>query len=98
LASAIRDGRHPEVRLIGRRQDHVLEGDVLFRDGVVDAPRHRGDVEVRHGAVGLGIEIDKERRLAAQRQRSGEIDRGRGLTHAAFLICDGNNHGVARRF
>ena len=49
-------------------------------------------VEVRHAAVGLGIEIDEQRRLAAQRQGGGEVEGGRRLADAALLVRDGEDH------
>jgi hypothetical protein len=50
----------------------------------------------RHGAVGLRIEIDEQRRLAAQGERSGKIDGRRRLTDAPFLIGDCYDHGWRR--
>ena len=70
--------------------------DRRIRNGVVDAALYRGDVQERHRAVGLGVEIDEERLLAAQREPGGEIDGGRGLAYSTLLIGNGNNHDVTR--
>ena len=83
--------RDEQVRL-RRRQDDVREPAGRFDDRVVDAARDRRDVQIGHRAVGLGVEIDEQRRLAAQRERGGQIDSGRGLPHATLLVRDGNNH------
>src|SRR5260370_5736745 len=40
----------------------------------------------RNRRIGLWIEINQQRTLAAMRERRGQIDRRRGLTDAAFLI------------
>ena len=63
-----------------------------LRNRVVHAPRHLRHVEERHRAVGLGIEVDEQRALAAQRQRGRQVDGGRGLPHAALLVGDGDDH------
>jgi hypothetical protein len=54
------------------------------------------DIEERHRAVGLGIEVDEKRWLAAQGKPCSQIDRGGGLSNTAFLIGDGNNHCGAK--
>ena len=92
--------RDEQVRL-GRRQDDVGKAAGRFHDRVVDAARDRGHVEIRHRAVRLGVEIDEQGRLTAQGQRGRQVDGGRSLPYASFLIGDGNNHQravvVARR-
>src|SRR4051812_39919037 len=40
------------------------------------------------GCISLRISIEEEGSSLRQGQRRREIDGGRGLTHAAFLICD----------
>ena len=92
LASAIRAGAIAQVR-DRRRQDDVRQRAARRRR----SRRTRcastcAHVEKRHRAVGLGIEIDEQRRLAAQRQRRRQVDGGRGLAHAALLVGDGDNH------
>jgi hypothetical protein len=61
-------------------------------DRVVNAPLDLRHIQKRHRAVGLGVEVDEQRRLSSQRKPCGEVDGGGGLTHPAFLIRDGNNH------
>src|SRR5206468_2514150 len=63
-----------------------------LHDRVVDAPRHLLQVEERHRAVGLRIEIDEQRPLAAERQRRRQVDGGRRLADAAFLVRDRDDH------
>ena len=50
-------------------------------------------VDVRHRAVGLGIEIDQERLHALLGQCGGEVDGGGGLSDAPFLVRDADDHG-----
>ena len=83
--------RDPEIRL-RRGHDHVGEAAVRLDDRVVHAACELRDVEIRHRAVGLGIEVDEERPLTAQRQRGSEVDGGCGLSDAAFLVRDGDDH------
>jgi hypothetical protein len=66
--------------------------DGRFDEDVVHAPLRRMDVEERHAAVSLGIEVDQQRRLAAERQGGGEIDGGGRLADAALLIGNRENH------
>ena len=61
-------------------------------DRVVDASRDLPDVEIRHRAVRLRIEVDEKRGLASKRKGRRQVDGGRGLPHAPFLVCDGDNH------
>ena len=42
------------------------------------------------------VEVDEKGALASEGQRRGQIDRGRGLPHAAFLVRDGYNHNGRR--
>ena len=48
------------------------------------------DAETRR-RVALGIDVDDEYALAHRSQCRPEIDRRRGLSHAAFLIGDGQD-------
>jgi hypothetical protein len=73
---------------------HLPDG-MLVGDDVVQAGTHLADVQERHSAVGLRIEIDEERGLAAHRKRSGEVDGGGRLTDSALLVRDGDNHARA---
>ena len=41
-------------------------------------------------AVALGVAVDQQHPLAQHRQRGAEIHAGRGLSHAALLVGDGN--------
>ncbi len=41
--------------------------------------------------VGLRVQIDQQDAPIQRSQRSGEVDRGRGLSHAPFLVGDGDN-------
>ena len=76
-----------------RRDDDVahLAGGIGNR--VVRAATDSGHVEERDAAVGLRVEIDEQRWLAAQGKARGEVDGGSGLAHTALLIGDGNDHG-----
>jgi hypothetical protein len=42
--------------------------------------------------IGLGIKIDKKGLFLGGGHRSGEVDGGRGLAHAALLITKSNNY------
>src|SRR5262249_14358349 len=66
--------------------------DRRVRNGVVHALRDGRDVEERHRAVGLGIEVDEQRPLPAERQRGRQVNRGRGLADAALLVGDCDDH------
>ena len=39
--------------------------------------------------VRLRVHVDEEDALLGERERGGEVDRGRGLADAALLICNG---------
>lgn len=72
------------------RLDHVGERLALHQD-VVD----RGDLGVvvdseSRGGVSLRVEVDHQNPGTVQGQRSGEVDRGGRLPHAALLV--GNHH------
>ena len=75
-----------------RRLDDVGERAARFGDRVVGAARDRREVEKRNAAVRLGVEIDEQRLLAAHRQGGGEVDGGRRLADAAFLVRDRYDH------
>ena len=53
---------------------------------------HFAQVDERHAAVGLGVEVDEQRLALAQRERGREIDGGGRLADAAFLIGNSENH------
>jgi hypothetical protein len=89
LASAIRDGAsHRFATGVGWMTPPACSC-CGHRVGTARVTRH---VEERHRAVGLRIEVDEQRPLAPQRKRRREIDGGRGLPHAPFLIGDGDDH------
>jgi hypothetical protein len=48
-----------------------------------------------HGGVPLRVEIDQQHLAPRLGERRGEVDAGRGLTHAALLVGDGDDpcHG-----
>jgi hypothetical protein len=62
-----------------------------------------GDVVTREADAGrrvaLRIAVDQEGALFGHRQAGGEIDGGRRLADAAFLVrdCDDSSHGSVRR-
>ena len=82
---------HPQI-VQRRRDDDVCQARLPVRHRVVHAFRDLADVEKRHRAVRLRVEIDEEGPLAAQRQRGREIDGGGRLADSAFLVRDGDNH------
>ena len=58
-------------------------------EDVVDARAQvLGEAEA-DGRVGLGVDVDEERRVAGLRDAGGDVDRGRRLPHAALLVRDG---------
>jgi hypothetical protein len=57
---------------------------------LVDAAAHRG--------IALGIEIDEQGPLPGSMERSSQVDAGRGLAHAAFLIGNTEDTGHSVRF
>ena len=97
LASAMRDGA---IERFGerRRQDDVRELHARVGDRVVHAARRPARMS-RNDMVLLacGSRSMSSVALAAQGERRGEVDGGRGLTHAAFLIGDGNDHQLTDR-
>src|SRR5581483_11027070 len=46
-----------------------------------------------HGRIALWIEVDEQDASPRLGERGGEVDGGRGLAHAAFLIGDGDDAG-----
>jgi hypothetical protein len=52
----------------------------------------RPEIQERHAAVGLRVEIDQQRRLAPQREGRGQVHGGGGLADPTFLVCDGDDH------
>jgi len=82
---------NPEV-FIGALDDDLLER----RDGgehVVHVAVDGLEFNVRHGRVGLRIEVDEERSQAFLRQTRSEVDRGGGFPDPALLIGDSDFHG-----
>ena len=84
------------------RRGHVQEGNLGFPGDVgkrnlldeylVDAgffSRH-GHAKAA-GGVGLRIQVDEQRLLFRSRQAGGQVDRGCGLSDAAFLVGNGND-------
>ena len=54
-------------------------------------------IDAEPGAgIALRIEVDDQHALADCRERCAEIDGGRGLADAAFLIGKGEHAGAAR--
>jgi hypothetical protein len=54
---------------------------------VVDAVRQLALVDARaHGGIALRVEVDHEHALAHLGQAGGQVDGGRGLADAAFLV------------
>ena len=53
----------------------------------------RAAIEVGHGAVGLGIEVDQEGLQTLGGEGGGEVDGGGGLPDSPFLIRDADDHG-----
>ena len=79
------------------RADGVLEVGVAEQD-VVEAGLVRvfGDAEAA-GGVALGVGIDHQDAYVIGRERSGEIDGGRGFPDAAFLVGDSEDSAQAFR-
>ncbi len=78
-----------------------VSGDARVGDGCGPAQhvegRHRTLIDAEPRArISLRIEIDDENALADGGERGAEIDGGRGLTHAAFLVGEGKDAGAAR--
>ena len=89
--------RNAEMRLVGRADDGRQRGAAIAGHRLEHVRADRRHVEKRHGAVGLGIQVDEQRRPAAEREGGGEVDGGRGLTHAALLIGNGQDHRQSGR-
>ena len=89
-------GHHKGSGLPGESGNVVLSGHISSpREGNVF--NKLPQVEERHRAVRLWIEIDEQRPAAPQRKRGGQVDGGRGLTHAPLLVGDGDDHSVVWR-
>ena len=67
-------------------KDH-LRGAACAGDAFVDALGIDVEAQARRG-VGLRVGVEQQHLLAENGQRSGQIDRRRGLSHAAFLVCE----------
>ncbi|GDY75494.1 hypothetical protein SAV31267_049790 [Streptomyces avermitilis] len=48
----------------------------------------------RGGGIALRVEVDHQDASAMQGKRSGKVDRGRGLAHAALLVGDHHDSGL----
>src|SRR5260221_637114 len=62
---------------------------------VIHGAGHRALIDATaHGGVALRIQINKQDTTACLRERGGEIDAGRGLADAAFLVhhCENSRH------
>ena len=81
--------RHDEEVVHPGRQD-------FFRDGAGADQRPVNAAAVKPlesqsaGRIGLGIEVDEQDAVAPVREAGGKVDGGRGFSHAAFLVCNGN--------
>src|SRR5690606_12118000 len=88
-------GRHVEERKMEAADDDVVERGSLDHDVV------HGRVHVRAldadpaGRVALRIHVDHERAPLGDSQAGAQIDGGRGLANAAFLVRDGDDAGHA---
>ena len=88
--------RHRQV-LERRRQDDVAEARRSESTKTSYMLRaHLAQVDERHAAVGLGVEVDEQRLALAQRQGGRQVDGGRRLADAALLIGDCENHRSGR--
>ena len=76
----------------GGGHDH-FEGIALAAERTVEAAALLFFDADGTGGVGLGIEIDQKRVDFLLGESGGEVDGGRGLADAAFLIGDGENGG-----
>jgi hypothetical protein len=54
------------------------------------------DTEARAG-IALRVEVDDQNPAASGTEGSGEVDRGRGLADAAFLVGNGEDPGASLR-
>ena len=79
-------GNEPEVRPAGG--DDFFRDRALANEGSVNGLALERRKAEAAGGIGLGIEVDEQDARAAVGEAGGEIDRGRGLTHAAFLVGD----------
>ena len=83
--------------LIGRHQHEaaVLDRHQRFHGGAIAQHHLATGARLRvlvdaasHGGIALRIEVDQQHAPFGRRQRGSKIDGGRGLSDAAFLICD----------
>jgi hypothetical protein len=65
---------------------------VRIDDGVVDGALDGRDVDVRHRAVGLRIEVDEKSLLLPEGEGGGQIDGRCRFANAAFLVGDRDDH------
>src|ERR1017187_3488872 len=85
-----------EIRELRRHHD-VEDRHVRIRQDLVHRLFHILAVHERHRGVALRIEVDEKRAEALLREGGGEVDRGRGFSHAAFLVCNGDDHAPETR-
>ena len=79
-------GRHQHEAAVLDR-DQGLDGAAIAQQHIAAGARLRMLVDAAsHGGIALRIQIDEQHAALGRRQRRGEIHRGRGLAHAAFLI------------
>src|SRR5437667_246516 len=82
-----RDPRGGDVEVgDARSEDDVGQGRRAVGQHVVHRLRHLPDVEIADRRVGLRIEVHEQRLLVPHGQGGGEVDRRRGLAHAALLV------------
>ena len=88
-----RDARRsePEVRN-PRRDDCILELDLLGDQDVVHRSHDLPRVDVAHRRIGLRVEVDQQRLESLVCDGCSEIDRGGRFSDTAFLIGDRDDH------
>jgi hypothetical protein len=87
------DPRGGDLQVFERcRHHHLGEMDGGVDEHVVHAPLGQPDVDERHAAVALGIQVDQQRGLAAERKGGREVDGRRRFTDATFLVGNRENH------
>ena len=83
------------LRLVGST---ASSGGRVLHEDVVDRGADVAGVDPEAGRrVALGVEVDHQHPQARLRQGGTEVDRGRGLAHAALLVGDGDDAGELER-
>ncbi len=70
--------------------ERYLVGLLVADDALVYAVEIYVEAQTRRG-IGLRVGVEQQDASSQKRHRCGEVDRGRGLSHAALLICQCNN-------